>query len=519
MSIFQELREQGAKKFIFGVIDNTVVRITAGLNINDIRSVLRGDPAAKPNPRVKPHTEGFVLHIRPTFYHQAVTTLYPTFRLGFLSALLFLIEIVTGTILMVFYSPTPDSAYQSMLKILSSVPLGQFMRDIHRLAAEGMVIVVTLHMFRTFLTGSYKAPRQFTWLTGVVLLLVTLGLSFTGYLLPWDQLAFWAVTIGTSMADKAPIGGNEANLLLRGAVDISANGLLRFYLLHIIFLPLLGILFVSVHYYKVIRHGHSLPPGMEAPGEDNARKVPPDKRVPFLPDILTTELLWMGLTIAVLVVGVSFFYHAPLEHHADPQVTPLHTTAPWYFLWIQGMLKMGNPTLYGVILPTVIFLFLALIPYIDFNPSRLYKDRRIAISLGLIVCAVLVVLTYMGTPAFGVKAPSPNEVGYDFIPPEHPGPIRSMPFEQLIAGEYDTTKTTEVANAPKLTEVLKELQADIARRADLPDGHAVLVIENWQSDAQGVNLKKVTLRILWKDAAQPYENTVYVHRDSDYGSE
>ena len=522
MSILDEIREQGAKKFIFGVIDDTVVRITAGLSINDVRGVLRGDPAAKPNPRVKPHTEGFILHIRPTFYHQAVTALYPTFRLGFLSAMLFLIEIITGAILMVFYSPTPSSAYESMLKILSGVPLGQFMRDVHRLSAEGMVIVVCLHMLRTFLTGSYKAPRQFTWLTGVVLLLVTLGLSFTGYLLPWDQLAFWAVTIGTSMAEKAPVGGQEANLLLRGAASIGPNGLLRFYLLHVIFLPLIGILVLAVHYYKVIRHGHSLPPGMEAPGEDNARKVPPDKRVPFLPDILTTELLWAGLTIAVLVVGVTFFYHAPLEHHADPNVTPLHTTAPWYFLWIQGMLKLGDPTIMGVVLPTVIFLFLALIPYIDFNRSRLYKDRKIALALASIVVAVLVVLTFMGTPNYGVKAPPPDEVGFHFIPPEQPGPIRSLPFEQLVAGEYDTAKTTNVANAPRLSQVLTELQADIAKRPELAGGHAVLVIEDWQGDGKAVNLKKVTLRILWdkmpviNGVAQPYENTVYIHRDSNY---
>jgi len=522
MSILQQIREQGAKQFIFKVIDDTVVRITAGLNINDMRSVLRGDPAAKPNPRVKPHTEGFILHIRPTFYHQAVTTLYPTFRLGLLSAFLFLIEIITGAILMVFYSPTPESAYQSIVELLGAIPFGQLTRDIHRLAAEGMVIVVCLHMLRTFLTGSYKAPRQFTWLTGVVLLIVTLGLSFTGYLLPWDQLAFWAVTIGTSMAEKAPVGGQEANLLLRGAATIGPNGLLRFYLLHVIFLPLIGILFVSVHYYKVIRHGHSLPPGLEAPGEDNARKVPPDKRVPFLPDILTNELLWMGITIAVLVIGVTFFYHAPLEHHADPQVTPLHTTAPWYFLWIQGMLKLGDPTVMGVILPTLIFLFLAIIPYIDFNLSRLYKDRKIAISLGLIVCAVLVVLTYMGTPNYGVKAPPPDEVGFHFIPPEQPGPIRSLPFEQLAVGEYDTSQVTEVANAPRLTEVLRDLKTELARHPDLPGGHAVLVIENWQSDDKGAGLKKVTLRILWdtmpvaNGVPQPYENTVYVHRLSNY---
>ncbi len=127
-----------------------------------------------------------------------------------------------------------------------------------------MVAFVALHMLRTYLTGSYKKERSFTWLTGVVLLLVTLFLSFSGYLLPWDQLAYWAVTIGTSMAESAPIFGNEVNLLLRGAPDIGAGGLLRFYLLHVVFVPLLGILVLSIHYYKVSReHGISLPARIE----------------------------------------------------------------------------------------------------------------------------------------------------------------------------------------------------------------------------------------------------------------
>ena len=176
-----------------------------------------------------------------------------TFRLGLLSTYFFILETFTGIFLMIFYAPTPERAYGDMLKILSGVPFGQFMRDIHRLGAEGMVIVVTLHMVRTFLTGSYKKPRQFTWLTGVILLLATLLMSFSGYLLPWDQLAYWAVTIGTSMADKAPVVGASTKLLLLGAPSIGAGGLLRFYLLHVLFVPLAIIFVFFIHYYKVVR--------------------------------------------------------------------------------------------------------------------------------------------------------------------------------------------------------------------------------------------------------------------------
>ena len=189
------------------------------------------------------------------------------------------------------YTPAPGTSYENMLRILSNVPMGQFMRDIHRLAAEGMVVAVWLHMGRTYLTGSYKKPRQFTWATGVILLILTIGLSYTGYLLPWDQLSYWAVTIGASMADAAPPPevGKAVALLLKGAPDLGAGGLLRFYLLHVFAFPLIAILFIFVHYYKVVRHGHSLPPGLETVGEDNARKVSVDKRVPFLPDIFTNE--------------------------------------------------------------------------------------------------------------------------------------------------------------------------------------------------------------------------------------
>ncbi|MER3459294.1 MAG: hypothetical protein C4309_12280, partial [Chloroflexota bacterium] len=187
----------------------------------------------------------------------------------------------------------------------------------------------------------------------------------------------WAVTIGTSMAEASPtpwplnviLGpdfiGTNANLLLRGAPDIGAGGLLRFYLLHVFMLPLLTFLIFFVHYYKVVLHGHSLPPEKEPIGEDTARKVPMDRRVYFIPDILTSEMMLTAVVSLITIAIALFVHHAPLEHHADPQVTPLHTTAPWYFLWIQGLLKLGDKTFFGVILPFgIVFPFLAVLPYL-----------------------------------------------------------------------------------------------------------------------------------------------------------
>src|SRR5690606_17287974 len=157
-----------------------------------------------------------LFHIRPRYYEKGSTIFTHTFRLGFFTSFFFFLELFTGLILMIYYTPSPSEAYTSILNLQSNVPFGKLLRDMHRLGAEGMVIFTALHMLRTFLTGSYKGTRSFTWLTGVVLLGITLFLSFSGYLLPWDQLAYWAVTIGTSMAEAAPLFGNEANLLLRG---------------------------------------------------------------------------------------------------------------------------------------------------------------------------------------------------------------------------------------------------------------------------------------------------------------
>ena len=161
---------------------------------------------------------------------------------------------------MVFYTPSPLVAYSNMWNILGNVPLGQLFRNMHRLGAEVMVLVVAMHMLRTFITGSYKKPRQFTWATGILLLVFTIFLSFSGYLLPWDQLAYWALTVFISggAAAPAPAFVNDTVLLvLQGGPALGANGLLRWYLLHVLLLPLLAGIFFFVHYYKVVLNGIS----------------------------------------------------------------------------------------------------------------------------------------------------------------------------------------------------------------------------------------------------------------------
>lgn len=459
-SFLDDVREKGLKKAVFEGIDETVERITAGMNLSDIRAALRGDTMRKPDPRLRPHADSFWLHMRPGYFHKDMTGVYPTFRLGWLSTYFVFFETVTGLLLMFWYTPSPDIAYGDMLNMLSNVPLGQFIRDLHRLGAEAMVLIVSLHMMRTWVTGSYKKPRQFTWFTGILLLVLTGLLSFTGYLLPWDQLALWAVTIGASMAEATPVIGEQVNLIVRGAPELGANGLLRFYLAHVLALPIFLFIFTGVHYYKVIIHGHSLPPKLENIGEDTAKRVPLDKRVYFIPDIMTNEILWMSVTTFIMVVLCVWFYHAPLESHANPQVTPLGTTAPWYFLWIQGALKLGDKFFWGIAFPTVLIGVLAVMPYLDVTKSRRYAHRRISLSLAMLLITFTTVLSYMGLPEFAVATSAEREILHvlTFEPAHnHVGPARTIPFNQAAPGMY----TTEQFNGEDLALVMEEMNQPV----------------------------------------------------------
>lgn len=444
-TFFEQVREMGIKQAVLTKADETVERLTAGMNINDIRSALRGDEPRRPNPRLRPHADGFWLHIRPSFYHTEVTHIYPTFRLGWLSTFMFIWETITGIILMIFYTPSPLVAYSNMWNILSNVPLGQLMRNMHRLGAEVMVIVVALHMLRTFITGSYKKPRQFTWATGMILLVLTLLLSFSGYLLPWDQLAYWALTVFLSGAEAAPsplpgvIDADVFNanvlLILQGAPSLGAAGLLRWYLFHVLLMPLALGIFFFVHYYKVVLHGLSLPPGREQIGEDTAKRVPKDERTYFIPDILTSELMWTALITLFLTAGSIWLWDAPLEHHADPVVTPLHVVAPWYLSWSQGWLKLADKTIVVGFIPLLMVAFIVM-PYIEVGKSRRYADRRVGLTVASLFIAFMLVSNWMGTPEYAVESSPEREVFQELAPQEGPSVLLGVPYEELRAGTY-----------------------------------------------------------------------------------
>ena len=201
----------------------------------------------------------FFLHIFPVKVRQHAVKVRYSFCLGGITLLLFIILTVTGVLLMFYYVPSTERAYQSMKDLEFTVSFGLLLRNMHRWGAHGMVIAVFLHMCRVFYTGSYKPPREFNWVIGVILLLVTLFLSFSGYLLPWDQLSFWAITIGTTIATYAPMGDLQKFIML-GGNSVDQGALIRFYVAHVFLLPLIATVLIGLHFWRIRKDG-----GMSGP--------------------------------------------------------------------------------------------------------------------------------------------------------------------------------------------------------------------------------------------------------------
>ena len=325
------------------------------------------------------------LHLHPSRVRKNGLKWSYTFGLGGLSFFLFLILTVTGVLLMFYYRPSVDLAYRDMKDLEYAVSMGAFIRAMHRWSAHAMVLVVILHMARVFMTGSYKSPREFNWAIGVVLLTMTLMLSFTGYLLPWDQLALWAVTVGTNMGAATPLLGaegpfsilgraNDVRFVLLGGSAVGANTLIRFYVLHCVALPLVAGALMIVHFWRIRKDTFSGP-------IIKPEQLPHDK-VDTWPHLVVREYI-AALLCMVAISAWSLLMKAPLEEMANPTVTPNPSKAPWYFTGLQELLVYFDPWIAGVVLPTMIIIGLVAIPYLDPDKNRgvgtyAFKERPFA---------------------------------------------------------------------------------------------------------------------------------------------
>jgi cytochrome b-561 len=329
-------------------------------------------------------TRNFWLHWFPPRATKASLAWSYSFWLGTISTFLFLILVVTGVILMFLYVPSVERAYQSIKDLEHAVSFGWLLRNMHRWSAHMMVAAVFLHMVRVFYTGAYKngmshmAKREINWVVGMILLILTLLLSFSGYLLPWDQLAIWAVTVGTQIALSIPVIGDEIYYVLAGGTRLDQNALIRFYTLHVIFLPLLLLVLFSYHMWRVRKDE-----GLAAVEQFNiARKkgevVQPEMVFSSPWVVRRIVLVFMGTFAWVLFLSV--FLDSPLEEPASLEWTPNPAKAPWYFLWLQELvtittIRIGGITLNGgfiggVIIPGILAALLTIWAFIDKSPAE-----------------------------------------------------------------------------------------------------------------------------------------------------
>jgi menaquinol-cytochrome c reductase cytochrome b subunit len=214
------------------------------------RSIFRSPRRITPRDRAAGHWSNFLLHIYPVKIRRKELHFRYSWYLGVISMVLLGSLVASGVYLMFFYVPSPGSAYTNIQTIQTEVPFGQYVRNVHRWSAHLMVLAVAMHMGRVFYRGAYKAPREFNWVIGVMLLILTLLMSFTGYLLPWDQLAFWAVTVGTEMAGYVPLIGEQVKEVLLGGPTVDSSTLLRFYVLHVAVLPSVMIMVLMIHLWR-----------------------------------------------------------------------------------------------------------------------------------------------------------------------------------------------------------------------------------------------------------------------------
>jgi ubiquinol-cytochrome c reductase cytochrome b subunit len=328
------------------------------------------------------------------------------FTLGSAALIALLVQFASGLALALAYAPTPDHAWESVKAIQTRLPAGALVRGLHYWGASAMVVLVALHMARTFVFGAYRRPRELNWLIGLALLLLVLGFGFTGYLLPWDQKAYWATVVGTRVPAALPLVGPAASRVMAGGPAVGAATLTRFYALHVVLLPLLAFALIGVHLLLLRRHGHAGP------------TTPPDPREPFFPYQAARDGV-VGAAVVLALFWLAARHAAPLERLADPTDTSYLPRPEWYFLPLFQLLKLFKGPFEPVgtaILPGVTMLLLALVPWLDRGASRRPRDRWVVLAAGGAAAALLAGLLYFGA----LDSPKARPSGLD--PASQPPP-------------------------------------------------------------------------------------------------
>ena len=335
-----------------------------------------------------------ILHIHPSRVSKKSLKFTYTWGLGGLSILLLTILVGTGVMLMFVYTPSPETAYNDMITLQTEVMFGQLIRNLHHWSGNLLVVVTFLHLLRVFFTGGFRPPREFNWILGVVLLLLVVVANFTGYLLPWDQLAYWAVTVGASLLNYIPFIGEGLSEFIIGGPEVSGATLRNFYGLHVAIIPMAIFFIASFHIWRVRKDTITEPRNIDDEPEQRIEKVA------TMPYLVSIELVFALVIMAVLLVWATWV-NAPLEAAADPNHSPNPAKAAWYFMGIQELLLHFHPMFGAIVIPSLGLVALMAFPYLRFDTDSQgiwFRSRKgrvmawVAMITASIMTPLLVVL-------------------------------------------------------------------------------------------------------------------------------
>jgi quinol-cytochrome oxidoreductase complex cytochrome b subunit len=330
-----------------------------------------------------------ILHFRPRQVPEATLRFTLSWGLGGMAVVLLFILFATGLLLKFTYSPFPSRAYESIFYLQNEVLFGQLILNIHYWSANILLIIVFLHFLRVFFSSAFHPPRQFNWIIGLGLFLTVLLSNFTGYLLPWDQLSFWAITICTGMLEYLPGIGSWLQTLLRSGTDVGLGTLSNFYAIHTAILPVVIIVLIAFHFWRVRKSG-----GLVILRKNREDFEIRGEMVPSIPYLFLRETV-VALVVIAFILLVSVFFDAPLEGKANPGLSPNPTKAPWYFMGFQEILLHFHPIIALMVIPVLMIIAFFSIPYINY-PLRSSSVWFVS-SKGRIMTIISVVVSLMVT--------------------------------------------------------------------------------------------------------------------------
>ena len=344
------------------------------------------------NPATEKHKKnpfGLILHLHPRKVKESTLRFTLTFGLGGMAALLVVVQVVTGLLLKFHFEPSPENAYNSILNLQESLLFGKMLRNIHHWSAIALVWIAFLHMLRVIFTGAYRKPRHTSWIFGLALLILVVLSNFTGYLLPWDQLSYWAVTVSTSLLSYVPLAGDLLREALLGGKEVGQPTLTNFFNLHTGVIPLMMIILMGYHFWRIRKAG-----GVIVSERDRDSPM-----VDTRPHLLNREFV-VAIALLAAIFLLSSLLDAPLRERANPSFSPNPAKAPWYFMGLQELLIHFHPFIAVVVFPVTVLAAAVCLPYIKHDDTNqgiwFLSDRGVRSAKFSLAAGVLFTVLFIG---------------------------------------------------------------------------------------------------------------------------